>query len=117
MDAVAIQWTMGGLLALSLHATTSVPLWVTCLPLPGLWLMWWAFAHHVDRNTAIAAQGVPVLVAVGFTAGVWQAGVTLVLILAALALQKTGGTHSLKHTLWHVLSAAAITLSAIFLLA
>lgn len=116
MDAVPIQWCMAGLLSLSLAALTSVPVWLASVPLPPIYVLWWEYAHLFPRNPAIAVQGIGVLVCLFLHSGIWPAVLVASLIGGAFALHMTGGTHSVKHAGWHLLSGLAIAIGAAFLL-
>ena len=112
LDAIPIQWTMSGLVALGAANALTLPIWAVSVPLPAVWAAWWLWGHKVRRNPAIAVQGLVVFAALLYIGQYVEAAASAVLIAAALGIHRSAATHGLWHSWWHVLACAAIAVAA-----
>jgi hypothetical protein len=115
IDAVGIQWVMTTLLGLSANAL-GAPVEYVAPAVLAVWVWWWLQADHVSRITSIIVQAVAIIIAIAVAAGLRPAAFTLLLIGGAFGIQRYTPTHSAGHAVWHVLSAAAQTFAAIFMM-
>jgi hypothetical protein len=116
LDAVGIQWVMTALLALGVAQVGGWPPVATYAALLVLWPLVWAYIHRVPRIPLIAVESVVLLILVGITGGGGGAVFLGVLTGVAVALQRLRPTHSLGHSMWHLLSAGAQTLAVVLLI-
>lgn len=116
LDATGIQWVMTALLALGVAKVYGFPLVATYAALALLWPLLWLYIHWLPRVLMIALESVVLLYFVGVVAGVSEVIFLAALTGGAVALQRLRPTHSLGHTMWHLLSAGAQVLAVAFLI-
>ena len=111
LDAVSIQWVMAALVALSVHSAFDVTPWVLVPCVLGAWAFWWYAGDEVRRNPAVAVQVLVVVGLMGLSVGWGWALTCFFLIVLAVGVQLRTSTHSVWHSLWHILAGAGQALS------